>query len=62
MLAGLDELRHYAHDGVTGTAKPIPAEAPEGYSRRVDADKPSCRIRQRPTELPGLMAASVWIR
>ena len=45
-----------------GTAKPMPMEPPDGGNdRRVDADHFAVEIHQRTAELPGLMAASVWM-
>jgi len=48
-----------------GTAKPMPTlppPLPAGLDLRVDADHAAGRVEQRgPPELPGLIAASVWM-
>ena len=45
-----------------GMAKPMPIEPPDCGSRGVDADELPSRSTRAPPELPGLIAASVWMK
>jgi hypothetical protein len=47
---------------LAGMAKPMPIEPPSAKDRGVDADQAPGGVDQRAAELPGLMAASVWMK